>query len=287
MIKNYLSYLLYSRWLSINTVNRYRKALRYFEDYLLKEKKTLEKPEDLYLADVYWYVAEMGKNWAAPSTCNNFINAVRWYLRYLRGVLDMKVIDPEKIISCKSPDRNIGYFNKQEKKQILKAVKVWIWKRSITQLRNKLITYMLLHTWLRCHEIAKIKVSEIWENLQVLGKWWKLRSVFIRPELMEMIDEYLSARKRESDYLFDSTKKGKHLYEWSIRKIYMEITKKVWFHVHAHKFRHTFATDLLHIPWSNIYNVAKLMGHKRITTTQIYLWCDNTELKKLQFWLNF
>ena len=42
-----------------------------------------------------------------------------------------------------------------------------------------------------------------------------------------------------------------------------------------------------HIYGSNIYAVAKILGHKRITTTQIYLGTDNMELKNLQFWLRF
>ena len=145
---------------------------------------------------------------------------------------------------------------------------------------------MFLQTWLRCHELAKIKVSEIWESLQIVGKGGKLRTVYLRPELLEMIEEYLEERKRESEYLFDSTKDW-HIREWYIRTIFNKVSKKVWFHVHAHKFRHTFATDLLHIPWANIFNVATLMGHSRITTTQIYLWVDNSELKKLQFSLNY
>ena len=135
-------------------------------------------------------------------------------------------------------------------------------------------------------ELAKIKVNEIWENLQIVGKGGKLRTVYLRPELLEMIEEYLEERKRESEYLFDSTKDW-HIREWYIRTIFNKISKKVWFHVHAHKFRHTFATDLLHIPWANIYNVAKLLWHKEITTTQIYLWLDEWELKKLQFSLNY
>jgi integrase len=42
--------------------------------------------------------------------------------------------------------------------------------------------------------------------LQIVGKGGKLRTVYLRPEILEMIEEYLEERKRESEYLFDSTK---------------------------------------------------------------------------------
>lgn len=61
------------------------------------------------------------------------------------------------------------------------------------------------------------------------------------------------------------------------------MSKALWIHIYAHKFRHTFATGLLKLKWSNIYNIARLLGHKNISTTQIYIWYNNTELKNLQF----
>jgi site-specific recombinase XerD len=286
MIKSYLDYILYTRWLSRNTWIKEKKGLNKFECYLLSIWKTLEKPEYIKLIDILEFIAYLRKSWLVPWSCNAVLDGVKWIFRYMKNILELDVLDDKHIRYIKDPDKNIWYFNEKEKRLILNTVRKWVGKGSIVKLRNKLLTYMLLQTGLRCHELAKIKVNEIWENLQVVGKWGKLRTVYLRKELLEMIEEYLDKRKRKSDYLFDSTKEW-HMREWSIRTIYNRISKKVWFHVHCHKFRHTFATDLLHIPWANVYNVAKLMGHSRITTTQIYLWVDDKELKNLQFSLNY
>jgi integrase len=40
--------------------------------------------------------------------------------------------------------------------------------------------------------------------LQIIGKGGKRRFVYLRRELLEMIDEYLSQRKKKSEYLFPS-----------------------------------------------------------------------------------
>lgn len=286
MIKRFLDYIQYTRCYSINTVINYRKQLNKFQTYLLSIWKTLDNAEEIKLTDILDFIAYLRKSWLCERSCNSILDGVKAIFRYMRNVLELNVLESRRISYVKEPQKQIWFFNDKEKNLILDAVNEWIGKGSIVKLRNKLLTYMFLQTWLRCHELAKIKVSEIWESLQVVGKWGKLRTVYLRPELLEMIEEYLEERKRESDYLFDSTKDW-HIREWYIRTIFNKISKKVWFHVHAHKFRHTFATDLLHIPWANIFNVATLMGHSRITTTQIYLWVDNSELKKLQFSLNY
>lgn len=286
MLKRYLDYIQYTRCFSLNTVNRYRKGLNKFENYLQSIWKTLNRSEDIKLVDVLDFIAYMRKSWLVESSCNSILDAVKGILRYEREILEMNVLYDRKIEYVKEPDKQVWFFSEKEKNQILKTVKEWVGKKDITQMRNRLLTYMLMQTWLRCHELAKIKVSEIWESLQIIGKWKKLRTVYLRKELLDMIGEYLSKRKRKSEYLFDSTKEW-HMREWSIRNVFIKMTKKLWFHIHAHKFRHTFATDLLHLPWSNIFNVAKLMGHSRITTTQIYLGVNDSELKDLQFRLNY
>lgn len=286
MIKRYLDYIQYTRCYSINTVINYRKELNRFQTYLLSIWKTLDNAEEIKLTDILDFIAYLRKSWLCEWSCNAVLDGVKGIFRYMRNILELNVLDSRRISYVKEPQKQIWFFNDKEKNLILDAVNEWIGKGSIVKLRNRLLTYMFLQTWLRCHELAKIKVSEIWENLQIVGKGGKLRTVYLRHELLEMIEEYLEERKRESEYLFDSTKDW-HIREWYIRTIFNKISKKVWFHVHAHKFRHTFATDLLHIPWANIFNVATLMGHSKITTTQIYLWVDNKELKRLQFSLNY
>ena len=285
MVENYLNYILYIRGLSNRTFIKYKKALIRFDRYLRNIGKSIEKPQEIELADIFSFIEFMAKSWLQPSSSNAVIEWMKGYFKYLKEILNIDVIDHKKIIRCKVPERNIWFYNSDQKKEILKAVNEWVGVKESTKLRNKLLTYMLMMTWLRCHEVAKIKVSEIWECLQVIGKWWKRRVVFLRKELLDMIGEYLKKRKENSEYLFEGT--YWHIKEWSIRNIYIKMARRLGFRIHAHKFRHTFATDLIHTPWANIYNVARLLWHKRITTTQIYLWSEDAELKKLQFRLKF
>jgi len=126
------------------------------------------------------------------------------------------------------------------------------------------------------------------DSLQVVGKGGIRRFVYLRKELLDMIYLYLGKRKRDSNYLFHSWfKDGTHIQTHRIRSVISKIGKLAGVHTYPHKFRHTFAVDLLHVPWSNIYSVSRLLWHKHINTTQIYLGADNTELKKVQFWLKF
>lgn len=287
MIKRFLDYQLYTRGLSIETIIRYRKTLNSFEGYLQTIEKTTDKPEEISLNDIYNFIAQLRKRGLQASTCNTVLVWLKSFFKYLRIIPELNVIHSKRIHFCRQPQKDIGFFNKEQKKLILDKVNEWLWKYEITKLRNKLLTYMLFNTWLRCSEIAKIKVKEVWECLQIIGKGNKRRVVYLKEELLDMIGEYLSKRKRkESEYLFDATTEG-HIRESSIRGIYRKLTNCLGFRIHAHKFRHTFATDLIHIPGANIYNVATLLGHKNINTTQIYLWLDDWECKNLQFRLNY
>jgi len=286
MIKNYVNYITYTRQFSPNTVNNYTKALRDFDKFLSQSNKSVDDPENIKLVDVYSFIESLSRRGLAPGTSAWIVDWVRSYLKYCKNVMELNILDPSKVKSPKVPDREIWFFSKEDKKAILKLVNSWFWGSEELQLRNKLLTYLFLHTWLRIHEMAKIKVNEIWESLQVIGKWGKRRFVYLRSEILDMIYLYLGKRRVPSDYLFWGYK-GWHLTTDRICHIFVAMSKACWIHIHAHKFRHTFATDLLHIPGSNIYSVAKLLGHKYISTTQVYLWADNIELKKLQFWLKF
>ena len=284
MIESYISYIKYSKGYSQHTIRWHRTALEKFNKHLNSLWKDITNPIEITLIDALKFLENLSKSWLCPWSIACALKGVKGYLKYCRNILELNVIDPYKIPYPKVVSKEIWFFSKGEKETILDIANKWFGFKKITQVRNRLLVYLFLHTGLRIHEMAKIKVSEIWESLQVVGKWGKRRFVYLRGELLEMIQEYLSQRGRKSEYLFPSWhRKWWHISTDQIRHIFNKMSKKAWIHIHAHKFRHTFATDLLHIPWSNIYSIAKLLGHSSIATTQTYLWVDSSELRNLQF----
>lgn len=286
MIEQYIDHILYVLWLSKLTAITYQYSLIEFNNFLKSLWKTLDNPEWITLVDINkWIIEQKDLN---NKTINKRLASIKGYLNWLRDN-NSDVLDPSAIKCLKKVDRPIGYFSQQEKKKILKFVNEGYWNCEEIQLRNKLLVYVLMFTWLRIHEALNIKTKDVQESIQIIGKWWKHRWTFFRPEILDIAKEYLNKRKTYSEYLFCTVWNNKHSKRWekldtsSARVMFMRMSKALWIHIYAHKFRHTFATGLLKLKWSNIYNIARLLGHKNISTTQIYIWYNNTELKNLQF----
>lgn len=286
MIEQYIDHILYVIWLSKLTAITYQYSLIEFNNFLKSLWKTLDNPEWITLVDINkWIIEQKDLN---NKTINKRLASIKGYLNWLRNN-NSDVLDPSAIKCLKEVDRPIGYFSQQEKMKILKFVNEGYWNCEEIQLRNKLLVYVLMFTWLRIHEALNIKTKDVQESIQIIGKWWKHRWTFFRPEILDIAKEYLNKRKTYSEYLFCTVWNNKHSKRWekldtsSARVMFMRMSKALWIHIYAHKFRHTYATGLLKLKWSNIYNIARLLGHKNISTTQIYLWYNNTELKNLQF----
>ena len=286
MIEQYIDHILYVIWLSKLTAVTYQYSLIEFNNFLKSLWKTLDNPEWITLVDINkWIIEQKDLN---NKTINKRLASIKGYLNWLRDN-NSDVLDPSAIKCLKKVDRPIGYFSQQEKKKILKFVNEGYWNCEEIQLRNKLLVYVLMFTWLRIHEALNIKTKDVQESIQIIGKWWKHRWTFFRPEILDIAKEYLNKRKTYSEYLFCTVWNNKHSKRWekldtsSARVMFMRMSKALWIHIYAHKFRHTFATSLLKLQGCNIYNLARLLWHKNISTTQIYLWYNNQELKKLQF----
>lgn len=287
MIEEFIEYILYVEWLSESTAKSYKYSLGYFDRYLKSIwSEWLENPEKISYKDVQKRIISQKE--LNNKTINSRLAAFKWFLKWLRDN-NYNVLDYNTIKTLKEEDKSIWYFSDKEKKKILRFVDNWFWCNEEIKLRNKLLVYVLMYTWLRIHEALDIKTKDVDESIQIIGKWWKHRWTFFRPEILSLAKEYLNKRDTYSEYLFCTVWNNKHSKRWekldtsSARLMFMRMSKKLWIHIYAHKFRHTYATWLLRLKWSNIYNISKLLWHKNISTTQIYLWYNNQELKKLQF----
>lgn len=142
--------------------------------------------------------------------------------------------------------------------------------------RERALIEFLLSTGMRVSEIQRLNISDLnfdSNKLKILGKGNKERIVLFNDRSKLYLKEYLTNRKGIDDALFTSEKSPyRRLGIRAIQKILKDISDRKNFttHVFPHKLRHTFATNMFH-QGVDLKTVQFLLGHKSITTTQIYV----------------
>ena len=151
------------------------------------------------------------------------------------------------------------------------------------RVHNYAIIETLYSCGLRVSEVANLKFTNLFFDegfIRVDGKGNKQRLVPISNTAIKKIKNYLKYRntiitkKGSEDFLFIS-KRGTPISRitvfWYIKQ-YAEsagITKTI----SPHTFRHSFATHLIE-RGANIRYVQAMLGHEKITTTEIYTHLD-------------
>ena len=150
--------------------------------------------------------------------------------------------------------------------------------------RDQVILTLIYSTGLRVSEICALKVRDISfkENrILITGKGGRERYVPLDAIVEESLKEYIDVRKSEIAELFVS-KKGGALTPRAIQYMVKKYAKEANIdkEVTPHKLRHTCATHLLQ-EGAHLVSIQKLLGHKSLNTTQIYLHITITDLKEL------
>ncbi len=298
--RHFLEYLEIEKGRSLNTIRNYDFYLKRFLGWLKRYK--IFYPEKINLEHLRKYrlwlnrIALKNGETLKPNTQNYHLIAVRAFFRYLQKI-DVKVLSPEKIELAKNVERQVSFLQKQEIKNLLDAPIKFKKENefSLIQLRDKAILEMLFSTGLRVSELVKLKIEDINLNkdeFTVRGKGQRLRIVFLSDSARFWLKKYLQKRKDMNPFLFISLdranlKRSDNLDNTgitarSVQRIISKyarlagITKKVT----PHTLRHSYATDLL-ANGADIRSVQALLGHKNISTTQIYTHITNKHLKEV------
>lgn len=154
-------------------------------------------------------------------------------------------------------------------------------RRSCDNIRDLALVDFLYSTGCRVSEIARLDLSDIdFENSEVhiLGKGNKERIVYMSPVAMMNLQEYLKTRTDTVDALFlgkGSRRIGKNGIEAMLKRIGEKAEVQ---NVHPHRFRRTLATNLLD-RGMNIQDVAAILGHADLKTTQIYCYISQCNVR--------
>lgn len=161
-------------------------------------------------------------------------------------------------------------------------------------LRDKLILRLMGFAGMRRGEVASLRVYDVdLKNREILirakasrgsdrVKSKNDRKVFIDSRTLELLEEYLNARRKDvSDYLFDIS--GRHIAritKAAAREAkvipkglntdrYVE-GKNPWEYITPHTLRHSFAIMFLK-RGGNIRTLQNILGHTSLEVTQLYL----------------
>ncbi|MBM9575638.1 tyrosine recombinase XerC [Leptospira sp. 201903070] len=281
--EKFITYLRIEKNYSQNTLNAYSIDLKFFFDFCEKEQLDILQIEPV---DIRSYFAYLAKNHGLDrrSQSRKLSSLRTFYKVLLRD--DLVSSNPAVQISFPRVRRDIPKnFRIGETEEILSFAAERT--SEILDIRDRAMIEVLYSSGLRVFELVNAKLSALSKDLtilKVLGKGQKERFVYFGKEAIHSLEKYLEYRTHffpETEEIF-LNQKGKKLTTRGVRYILNERRKKMGWEktITPHKFRHTFATDLLDAG-ADIRAVQELLGHSSLSTTQIYLSVSKEKIKEV------
>ena len=155
--------------------------------------------------------------------------------------------------------------------------------------RNRAMLETLYSCGLRVSELINLQLSKLYLDagfVRVIGKGNKERLVPIGGEAVKQIKLYkdhirslMKIKTGQEDVLF-LNRRGSALSRVMVFLILKDLTAKAGIkkNIHPHVLRHSFATHLVEAG-ADLRAVQEMLGHKSITTTEIYTHLDRSYLR--------
>lgn len=160
--------------------------------------------------------------------------------------------------------------------------------------RDNLMMRVMLQTGLRVGEVAALNIEDVFRSgfvNQTINlprsstKGHIARRVNLTAPMATLVDEHIKRLSSHfpnlapTDALFLSYKTKARIGVRNIQMITAAISQQaIGRIIHPHILRHTFATTLMQV--ANIRIVQELLGHKDLSTTEIYLHVNDQDCKK-------
>lgn len=284
-VADYKTYLLLERGLSENSVINYCLDIQKLINYL-EVNSIAVSPIKISAEILQQFIYEVAKSLNSRSQ-SRLISGLKSFFNYLifeeyRDNNPMEIIESPKI-GRKLPDvLSLAEIDKM------------IFQIDLTSEqgeRNRAIIETLYGCGLRVSELLDLKLSDLFFKegfIKVTGKGDKQRFVPVSGITEKYISEYLensriqgSIQPKSSDILF-LNRRGNSLTRAMIFTIVRTLAKQAGIQkkISPHTFRHSFATHLLE-NGADLRAIQLMLGHESITTTEIYVHVDKSQLKKV------
>ncbi|MFA6876561.1 MAG: site-specific tyrosine recombinase XerD, partial [Parabacteroides sp.] len=279
--KRYKTYLRLEKGLSNNSVEAYLTDLDKLDNFIESEGLRYEEVTYDHLQQ---FVAQLRDIGIHPRSQARIISGIKSFYRFLS--LDGYIKkDPTELLEMPKIGLHLPeVLSVREIDSILDSIDL----SQPEGQRNRAMLEVLYSCGLRVSELITLRFSDVYFEegfIKVEGKGSKQRLVPISDRAIQEIKKYLydrnhvKVKKGCEDVLFLS-RRGTGLSRimvFHVIKVQAElagITKNI----SPHTFRHSFATHLLE-GGANLRAIQEMLGHKQITTTEIYTNIDREFLR--------
>lgn len=245
------------------TIIAYKKDLEQFIGFLTTQdindirevkKETIEK-----------FISKLLQENYTKKSASRKLNSIRTFFRFLKN---------EEIIT-QNPSLEVAHpkytpsppriFSKLEYRALRDFVR--------DDPRTYAIVELFLQTGVKIGELANIRLSDIKENTLYVRAYGKTpaREIPLNKAVKKAIDNYLKVRGNSKDDHLFITRNGNPLLIRNIRQIIARCFKEVGIeNATVNDLRNTFIAHQL-MNGASIEYIAKLVGHKRLSSTERYL----------------
>jgi len=234
------------------------------------------------------YLADMHAQRKSSATIARRLSTWRSFFRYLcrEGVLED---NPIARISSPKRDKKLPQFLVEKEMKRLVECPV---RQKLLGARDQAIMETLYGTGIRVSELVRIDIGDIDLNrgtIKVIAKGNRERLVLLGSYAVEAVRYYLhqvraqliEGNKGGQSALFLNSQGGR-LSDRGVRWLVKQYVQQLQLQIKTspHTFRHSFATHLLD-NGADLRSVQELLGHARLSTTQIYTHLSKERIKRV------
>ena len=282
LIQKYRQYLLLEKGLSANSISAYMTDLNKLLKYTIEHKLAMKDITSSNLEELF---AEQYDKGIKPRSMARMLSGVKSFFKYL-FLEDYIQKNPAELLDAPSIGVKLPtVLSIEEIDNMLSVIDL----STVEGTRNYAIIETLYSCGLRVSELTSLRFTNLFFDegfIRVDGKGGKQRLVPISDVAIRKINNYLTyrnqmvAKKGSEDFLFIS-KRGTPISRITVFHYVKKYAEEAGIKktISPHILRHSFATHMLE-RGANIRYVQAMLGHEKITTTELYTHLDRNFLRQ-------
>ena len=285
-IQAFLNYLRIERNASALTIKSYADDLSHVIEFLQETTGSVPEPQHIEVGILRSYVAWLHECGYARTTVARRLACLRSFFRYCNREGICKT-NPAKPLRTPRSGRKLPHFLTTDQ---VGALLIAPLANSDAGLRDRAILETMYSAGLRVSEVVGIDLKD-WDRsagiLRVLGKGRKERISPVGSYASKALDRWVEVREPDAKAA-EKQRSAMFLNRFGRRLTTRSIGRMLETHILTagltqqttpHTLRHCFATHLLD-GGADLRSVQELLGHKSLTTTQIYTHVSTRRLRE-------